>query len=164
MYSAPKRHTTVLWLFSDSIYAVDEMADALNKYKEFTRLVKKKSHSISEFIAEYDKAHSRAKEGGSEFSDTVLAFNLLESCHLSETDEKFVLTGMDFKSGKEKKNLFTQAKNSLRKFQGREKLVSDDSDTVKVKREEAIITDVKQALIADGWKPPNSNDAGSSSG
>ena len=38
--------------YLDGIYAVDEMADALTKYKEFTRLTKKKSQSVTEFIAE----------------------------------------------------------------------------------------------------------------
>ena len=56
----------------------------------------KKDQSITEFIAEYERMYLRAKEGGSEFSDTVLAFNLLEACQLSDTDEKFVLTGIDF--------------------------------------------------------------------
>ena len=31
---------------------------------------------------------------------TVLALNILEACCLSETDEKFVLTAVDFKTGR----------------------------------------------------------------
>ena len=40
----------------------------------------------------------QAKESGCEFSDLVLGFKLLESCNLSETDEKFVLTAADLKT------------------------------------------------------------------
>ena len=96
---------TKLLEYLDSIYGVDDMTDALTKYKKFTRLKKKSDQSISEFIAEYERTHIEAKESGCEFSDTVLAFNLLESCRLSDTDEKFILTGIDFKSGKDKKRL-----------------------------------------------------------
>ena len=90
---------TKLLEYLDEIYGEDEMSDALSKYKDFTRLTKKRDQPVTEFIAEYDKAHTRARESGSEFSDIVLAFNLLESCQLSETDEKFILTAIDFKSG-----------------------------------------------------------------
>jgi len=56
---------------------------------------------------------------------TVLAFSLLEACELSDTDEKFVLSAIDFKTGKEKKDIFEQVKSSLRKFQCREKVAVD---------------------------------------
>ena len=96
--------------FLDDIYAEDEMSMAWSKYKQFTQLKRPVDQPVVEFIAEFDRAYTKAKEGGCEFSDTVLAFNLLESCGLSETDEKFVLTAIDFKTGKEKKNV--QVKNS----------------------------------------------------
>ena len=63
--------------FLDGIYAEDEMTEAWSKYKEFVRLKKQINQPISEFIAEFDKAHKRAKESGCEFSDIVLGFNLL---------------------------------------------------------------------------------------
>ena len=141
--------------YLDSIYGVDDMTDALTKYKKFTSLRKKTDQSVSEFIAEYERTHIKAKESGCEFSDTVLAFNLLEACRLSDTDEKFILTGIDFKSGKEKKDLFEQAKNSLRKFQSRDKLFADENDSKMVfKKEEAMSAETKEALVARGWTPP----------
>ena len=149
--------------YLDGIYAEDEMTEALTRYKEFTRLVKQDNQSTTEFIAEYDKAHTRAKSSGCEFSDTVLAFNLLEACQLSSTNEKFVLTAIDFKSGKEKKDLFTQVKNSLRKFHGRDNSTDEGSDRIVVKREKAMITEVKQALVAEGWRPPAGSKSNSGS-
>ena len=47
----------------------------------------------------------------------VLGFTLLESCKLSETGEKFILTALDFKVGKSDKNLLAQVENSQRKLQ-----------------------------------------------
>ena len=144
--------------YMDSIYAEDEMTTAWTKYKEFVRLKKNVDQPVVEFIAEFDKKHKKAKETGCEFSDIVLGFNLLESCNLSETDEKFVLTAVDFKTGKQNKNLLEQIKNSLRKFQSREKLSSYRDDRIKVKEEEdSFVTDIKGALVADGWTPPSSS-------
>ena len=88
-------------------------------------------------------------------SDTVLALNLLESCRLSDTDEKFVLTAVDFKTGKEQSNCLDQVKKSLRKFQSRDRMSSGrESDLLK--HEDTFIADVKDALLADGWRPPSS--------
>ena len=143
--------------FMDNIYAEDEMSLAWTKYKQFTSLQRLDDQPITEFIAEFDQAYTKAKEGGCEFSDIVLAFNLLESCQLTETDEKFVLTAVDFKKGKTEKNVLDQVKNSLRKFNSRDRLVSDrdGSSRLLVKKEESLVL---EALLADGWqvRPPNS--------
>ena len=143
--------------YLDEIYAEDEMTEAWSKYKQFIRLKKEVGQPVSEFIAEFDKAHKRAKESGCEFSDIVLGFNLLESCHLSETDEKFILTAVDFATGKTQKNLLEQIKNSLRKFQSRERLSSDKDSScgMKVKEESTLVADVKEALLSEGWQPPS---------
>ena len=145
--------------FMDIIYAEDPMTDAWTKYKQFIRLKKKESQPVTEFIADFDKALMKAKESGCEFSDIVLGFNLLESCDLSETDEKFILTAVDFKVGKRDKNLLEQVKNSLRKFQSHDRLSSSkdsERESFKIKQEEAFVSSVKEALVADGWKPPPS--------
>ena len=47
----------------------------------------------------------------------VFAFNLLEACKLFVTDEKFVLTALDFKRGKQQNTMLDQVKASLKKFQ-----------------------------------------------
>ena len=90
-----------LIVYLDSIYKEDEMTDAWAKYKVFVHLKKLERQPITEFIAEFEEAHLKAKESGCEFSDTILAFNLLEACSLSNTDETFVLTAVNFASGKE---------------------------------------------------------------
>ena len=148
---------TKLIEFLDGIYAEDEMTEAWSKYKKFIHVKKDIEQPVTEFIAEFDKAHTKAKESGCEFSDIVLGFKLLESCNLSETDEKFVLTAVDFKEGKRDKNLLDQIKNSLRKFQSRERLSSDKDSTytMRVKEEDSLVTSVKEALLADGWRPPS---------
>ena len=148
--------------YLDSIYGEDDMVDAWSKYKKFVKLKKSESQPINEFIAEFERSYLKAKESGCEFSDTVLAFNLLEACHLSDTDEKFVLTAIDFKKGKEAKDLFHQVKNSLRKFQSREKLLPENNSCrFKVEDETYLIETVKEALVSEGWRPPIKSSNGS---
>jgi hypothetical protein len=147
--------------YLDSIYSEDPMSEAWSKYKRFNQLMRDQNQSVTEFIAEFDKGHAKAKESGCEFSDLVLGFKLLESCNLSETDEKFVLTAVDFKVGKDDKNLLEQMKNSLRKFQSREKFSGSTGDNRMscVKQEDAFyVTSVKEALVAEGWTPPDTRD------
>ena len=48
-----------------------------------------------------------------------LTFELLQACNISEIEVQLVLTGVDYKEGKEKKNLLSQMKESLKKFVGR---------------------------------------------
>ena len=90
--------------YLDTIYEEDELTDMFLKYKRFVRLKKDEDQPINEFIAEFEKVYKDAKQNGCEVSDTVLALSLLESCRLSDTDEKFVLTDVDFKEGKQKQD------------------------------------------------------------
>ena len=101
----------------------------------------------------FKKEYMLAKAAGCEYSDTILGFRLLESTKLSENDEKFVLTGIDFESAKTRKDLFKQMKTSLKKFHGRT-VVSVGEE--KMKFDPALVANVAQALIAQGWKKPQS--------
>ena len=140
--------------YLDTIYAEDDMTTAWTSYKRFVRLVKSKEQQVTEFIADFEKEYKKAKECGCVFSDTVLAFCLLEACKLSDVDEKFVLTGIDFKVGKEKGDMLDQVKSSLRKFQSREKVSVESRSEDKMKVDESLVAGVKEALISEGWKPP----------
>ena len=140
--------------YLDEIYAEDDMTTAWTSYKKITRLVKKKDQPVTEFVAEFEKEYKKAKNCGCVFSDTVLAFCLLEACKLSDTDEKFVLTAVDFILGKQTGNMLTQVKNSLRKFQSREKVSVDSRSEDKIRVDESLVASVKEALLSDGWKPP----------
>ena len=148
---------TLLIEYLDTIYKQDEMTNMWMKYKNFVRLQKSDDQSINEFIAEYEAVYKEAKDNGCAVSDTVLALNLLDSCRLSETDEKFVLTGIDFKEGKEQGTCYKQVTQSLRKYQSRDKLTADkDGHRLHVKEESVFVMDSRKrdALVAEGWTPP----------
>ena len=92
--------------FLDTIYKADEMADAWAKYKSFQKVSRIESVSINNFIADFEKEYLLAKSAGCVYSDTLLAFRLLEATNITETDEKFVLCGIDFPKAKVQSNLF----------------------------------------------------------
>ena len=91
--------------FLDTIYKADEMADAWAKYKAFQKVSRKQNTPINNFIADFEKEYILAKSAGCVYSDTLLAFRLLEATQINEMDEKFVLTGIDFPTAKTQKNL-----------------------------------------------------------
>ena len=68
------------------------MALMWSKYQKLTRLKKDEEQTITAFIASFEATSKQVKENGCEVSDIVLALSLLDSCNLSEIDEKFVLT------------------------------------------------------------------------
>ena len=73
----------------------------------------------------------------------MLAFCPIEACKLSDVDEKFVLTGIDFKVGKEKGDMLDQVKSSLRKFQSRQKVSVESRSEDKIKVDESLVAGVK---------------------
>ena len=89
---------------------------------------------------------------GCEYSDMILAFKLLDSCKLSSVDQKFVLTGVDYKAGLENKTLFEQMKESLKKFKGQSVVQEEDEKPVKVS--DTYVAKMEEVLLAKGWKPP----------
>jgi hypothetical protein len=56
-----------------------------------------------------------------------------------------------------RRRIFLHRSNSLRKFQSRNKL-SDEKEEHKIhvkKEEDAYVTNMKETLLSDGWKPPS---------
>ena len=135
------------------------------KYKSFQKVERGKNQEVLAFISDFDREYNLAKAAGCVYSDTILAFRLLEAAKLSENDEKFILTAVDFEEGK-KGNLTDQMKASLKKFQGRALVSSDIKNEIKF--DSALVNKMKDVLVAQGWQRPeklrrrsNSNPEGS---
>ena len=137
--------------FLDTIYQQDEMSDAWVKYKNFQRISRGPKQDISDFISDFDKEYMLAKTAGCVYSDLILAFRLLEASNLSESDEKFVLTGIDIASGKKQENLEAQMKASLKKFQGRS-VVTNSSDSDGIKVDAALVAKVQEVIWVKAGK------------
>ena len=68
---------------------------------------------------------------------------------MSENDEKFVLTAIDFEQGKRNKDLEMQMKASLKKFQGRSTVSMEGKNELAI--DSALLSQVKDVLISQGW-------------
>ena len=83
--------------FLDGIYMKDDMADAWDKFCQFSQFVKKSDQAMSDFLAEFENYYFKMKKVGCELSDLILAFKLLQASKLNEIDTKLVLTGVNRK-------------------------------------------------------------------
>ena len=111
---------------------------------------------MADFISEWKNIYHKAKAVGCDFSDTILAFKMLQDANLSEMDVKLVLTGVNYSSGKTNKNLLDQVVESLKKFKGQGVMSGQQNVLdVDVKVEPAWMAEVQHVLISKGWKPPS---------
>ena len=141
--------------FLDTIYDIDDMADAWDKFTEFSSFSRKVEQSIPEFIADWTNCYYKLKSVGCEYPDMILGFKLLQDAKLNDMETKLVLTGVDYAEGKSKKNLEKQIIDSLKKFKGRAVIGKEGSVDVKV--ETTWLSQVEEVLLSKGWKPPNKN-------
>ena len=81
-----------LTTFLDGIYKKEDMAEAWDRYSEFASATRKQDQSMAEFISEWKNIYYKAKSVGCDFSDTILAFKMLQDANLSEMDVELVLT------------------------------------------------------------------------
>ena len=143
---------SILINFLDGIYTKDDMADAWDKFSEFSSIQKKNEQSMSDFIAEWENSYHKLKTVKCEYSDVILAFKLLQSSKLNEMETKLVLTGVDYTSGQANKTLLKQVKESLKKFKGRPVVMNDDRRGVQI--DDTYVSQLEEVLVARGWKPP----------
>ena len=142
--------------FLDTIYKTDDMADAWDRFVEFSSVSRKSEQSMVEFISEWKNIYHKAKKVGCEYSDIILAFKLLQDSNLQEMEVKLVLTGVNYTEGKEKKNLMDQVIESLKKFKGRSAVSggnnssSSSSIQVEVKSEPTWLNEAQHVLISKG--------------
>ena len=136
--------------FLDEIYKKEDMAEAWDRYSEFASATRQADKSMEDFISEWKNIYHKAKVVGCDFSDTILAFKLLQDANLSKIDIKLVLTGVDYATGKTQKNLMNQIVDSLKKFKGNGVVMSGEHDIrdVQVKVEPTWMADVQHVLIS----------------
>ena len=91
--------------FLKSIYEKDSMADAWDKYVKFEKSKHDGKVPLKEYIAEWENKYHQLKNVGCEYADMILAFKLLDASNLTEVDQKFVLTGVDYATGLKAKTL-----------------------------------------------------------
>ena len=141
-----------LLTFLDGIYSKDDLADAWDKFCDFSYFYKKPEQSMSDFIADWENCYYKMKNNDCTYSDIILAFKLLQASKQNEIETKLVLTGVNYKDGRADKDLLEQVKDSLKKFNGRP-VVMDDKRAVQAN--DTFMSGIENVLIAKGWKPPS---------
>ena len=74
----------------DELHNVDKKETAIQCYQEFLSLKRKQNQKIPDFIRQFETLASKTKSNGNTLSDDLLAFRLLESLNLSETDQRII--------------------------------------------------------------------------
>ena len=74
----------------DSIYKKDKLNEKFTDLECFESFKRQATQGVSEFIAEFDKLHVRAKKHGAQWSDDVLGFKLLKAANLNSRDEQLI--------------------------------------------------------------------------
>ena len=64
--------------FLDTIYTKDEMADAWDKFGEFSGFRRKRDVVLGDFIADWDSCYYKAQKVGCEYPEMILAFKLMK--------------------------------------------------------------------------------------
>ena len=145
----------VLLNFLKNIYDVDDMGDAHKKYVDFRGRTRKQGESVTQYITEWENLYHKAKNAGCALPDIVLCFELLAGAKLDQISEKLVLTGVDYTSGKTKKDLLEQMKKALRKYFSSDGSTAEmDSQVQQTLISSQLTTELETALVADGWTKP----------
>ena len=145
----------VLLEFLEGIYDEDDMAESYDKYVSFKTKKRNDDEPVAQFIAEWDNLYYKCKNAKCELPDIVLCFELLQAANLDQRETQLVLTGVNYKEGKEKENLLDQMKSALKKFKGRAVISGDKQQVVTKTEEETYVTkEMETVLISKGWHKP----------
>ena len=72
------------------IFQKDESVTAFEDYEDFTNYERSSGVSIAEYCHQFHRKYLKVKASGTELSEPVLAYSLLRSANLSDTDVKLV--------------------------------------------------------------------------
>ena len=147
---------TKLITFLDSKLGKDDLADSLEKCEAFDDFVRSDDQSVADFITKFDQKYNRIVKKGMTLPSEILAFQLLKRARITSEEKMLVLTGMDYAKNKE---LYAQAKKSLKKFKGTEPCDGGGSriggaacSKPAVKLEPAFIAENEEAFLAAGYR------------
>ena len=126
--------------FLDSHLGKDDLADTLLKYGQFEDY-KQTNETTTDFIGKFEQLHNRLEKKSIKLPEEIKAYKLLRSASLTNDERTLVLSGIDYTK---KDTLFTQAKDSLKKFKGDGRGVSGinigERQDVAIKLEPAFYT------------------------
>jgi hypothetical protein len=147
--------------FLDKNLQEDDLLDSCEKYEHFEDYKRAANHNINEYINEFDLRYHKILKKNMVLPQEILAFRLLKCANITKEERLLVMTGMDYNN---KATIYTQAKQSLKKF------IANDSEAHKnggsngtkleeaflaqkeVQQEEAFMTGNYRGSHRGGWR------------
>ena len=116
--------------------------------------VRKEGQDLIEYINEWETLYNKLKSKGDTLSDRILAFKLIVSCNLDETEHKLV-----FREAKSKENdgkVYENTKKAIKMFYnaGTLKTMKESKILASNGNDEKISDALANTLTAQGWKAP----------
>ena len=96
-------------------YGKEDMLDSLEKYKSFRDYYRTEGMNMADYCTGFEQRVNRIKLKGIAIPVEILAFELIRNAKITSSEEKLVLTGIDFD---QKENMYKDALTSLKKFSG----------------------------------------------
>lgn len=109
----------ILIAFLDKHLAKDDLADSVDKFDDFDDFRRKEGQTVHEYIAMFDSKYRKIEKKKMTLPSEILAFKLLKKANITKEERLLVLTGMNYDN---KSMLYEQAKASLKKFKGDERV------------------------------------------
>ena len=124
-----------LTTFLDTHLQKDDLEEAWQRFEEFEECTKKPSESMTNYIDDFDRKYTRIKDKGVTIPENLLAFKLLKGAGLTRDERLVIMTGIQL----DKKTIYQEAKQSLKKYKGECLGASGINDRFFVKEEPAYI-------------------------
>lgn len=74
----------------DELHNMDQKETALQCFQEFEALRRKDDETVPDFITRFKASVNKTKKNGNTFSDDLLAFKLLKTSNLPDTDQRII--------------------------------------------------------------------------
>lgn len=84
--------------YLDKRLAKDDLADSLEKFKDFEDFKRADGQSINEYISIFDAKYRKMEMKYMKLPPEIVAFKLLRRSQISKKERMIVLTGMNFEN------------------------------------------------------------------
>ena len=134
--------------FFDKRFLKDLFVEAYQKYQKWNGLTRKVDQKVEDFISDYECVCKEAENKGVKDFEVIKAFKLLDASSLEPFERQLVFTGVNFEEAKQKKDLYDQMKNAIKKFKGEQsKIIQGRSETI----DAVFLSNNEEVLAAYGW-------------
>ena len=112
----------------DDVFLTEEHENSYVAYSSFENFKKEPDVNMCDFIIEFERRYNKTKKFNMMLPDPVLAFKLLDSCNLNNSEKQLALTAASDSS-------YSAMKGALRRVFGEKLCYSKPNDCIRIKQE-----------------------------